>query len=89
MTEEMRDAANAEIIEAARWLEDETDKIYYRLAEEQGANMKFDGGDAPYRAVHEEFARQMYAIGEKYGLLNAEQREHYEQLKAKLNNSGD
>ena len=82
MTKEEREVVDAEIRTAVQWLEVETKKIRRRLAIEQGANRRMNNGFAPYKATHEEFARRMYAIGEKYGLLNAEQREEYERLKA-------
>lgn len=71
MTEQEK-AAWAEIMEAGRWLNDESTKICQKLDEEQGANRKFDGGNEPYRELHKEFDRRMTAIGKKYGLMEKE-----------------
>lgn len=65
--------AEIEIKATLQWFNVESAKIYQKLNEEQGAERKFDGGNAPYRELHEEFARRMKAIGEKYGLTKEEQ----------------
>ena len=56
-----------------QWFNAESAKIYQKLNEEQGAERKLDGGNAPYRELHKEFARRMKVIGEKYGLIKEEQ----------------
>ena len=66
-------AAEIEITATLQWFNVESAKIYQKLNEEQGAERKFDGGNAPYRELHAEFARRMKAIGEKYGLTKEEQ----------------
>ena len=66
--DEHKATANVEIMEVVHWFNVESTKIYQKLNEEQGSKRKFDGGNAPYRELHEEFARRMKAIGEKYGL---------------------
>ena len=62
-------AAEAEIKATLQWFNNESTKICQKLDEEQGATRKFDGGNAPYRELHKEFARRMKAIGKKYGLI--------------------
>lgn len=64
-----RKVAEIEIEKTLQWLNDESTKIYNKLNEEQGSERKFDGGNEPYAKLHEEFARRMKFIGEKYGLL--------------------
>ena len=72
-TRTLKAAAEAEIKATLQWLNDESTKICQQLDKEQGANRKFDGGNAPYRELHKEFARRMKALGKKYGLLEEEQ----------------
>lgn len=62
-------AIEIEITATLQWFNAEIDKICRKMDEEQGSERKFDGGNAPYREVHVEFARRMKAIGEKYGLI--------------------
>lgn len=66
-------AAEIEIKTTLQWFNAESAKIYQKLNEEQGAERKLDGGNAPYRELHKEFARRMKVIGEKYGLIKEEQ----------------
>lgn len=70
--EERKAAANAEIRGVINWFSSEMDRIYTELNKSQGLSRKFDGGHAPYRELHKEFARRMNAIGKKYGLLPEE-----------------
>lgn len=69
MTDEDRAAANAQMSALVRWLNDECAKMCSKLDSEQGDQRKFDGGNAPYRELHEEFARRMKEIGQEHGLI--------------------
>lgn len=56
-----------EIRETIKWFNDESHKICAKLDEGQGKSRKLDGGNAPYRELHKEFARRMKALKEKFG----------------------
>ena len=62
---------DAEIKETLVWLCEETERTALQL-EADGSKVGLDSNQGAYTQIHEEFARRMKAIGEKYGLLQKE-----------------
>ena len=60
--------AETEILEAVKWLTDESKRISTELDKEFGLERKIDGNRSAYEKLHQEFAHQMKVIGEKYNL---------------------